>query len=120
MPAGSATSRSTARSLTTPPGRLAKMNLAIRGIDAQVAHGDTFHNDRHPDLKADYRVFYRHDGPRLFEPATPELSLARSATVPFAPPTAARTPTAPDSKRASGYPPPANCRRADGRLCGPR
>ena len=34
--------------------RLAAMNLAIRGIDAQIAHGDTFHNDRHPDLKADY------------------------------------------------------------------
>jgi type I restriction enzyme M protein len=34
--------------------RLAKMNLAIRGIDGQVAHGDTFHNDRHPDLKADF------------------------------------------------------------------
>lgn len=34
--------------------RLAKMNLAIRGIDAQIAHGDTFHNDRFPDLKADY------------------------------------------------------------------
>jgi type I restriction enzyme M protein len=34
--------------------RLARMNLAIRGIDAQIAHGDTFHNDRHPDLKADY------------------------------------------------------------------
>ena len=34
--------------------RLAMMNLAIRGIDAQIAHGDTFHNDRHPDLKADY------------------------------------------------------------------
>jgi type I restriction enzyme M protein len=34
--------------------RLAKMNLAVRGIDAQIAHGDTFHNDRHPDLKADY------------------------------------------------------------------
>ncbi len=34
--------------------RLSKMNLAIRGIDAQIAHGDTFHNDRHPDLKADY------------------------------------------------------------------
>jgi type I restriction enzyme M protein len=30
------------------------MNLAIRGIDAQIAHGDTFHNDRHPDLKADW------------------------------------------------------------------
>lgn len=34
--------------------RLAEMNLAIRGIDAQIVHGDTFHNDRHPDLKADY------------------------------------------------------------------
>jgi len=34
--------------------RLAKMNLAIRGIDAQIAHGDTFHSHRHPDLKADY------------------------------------------------------------------
>jgi type I restriction enzyme M protein len=30
------------------------MNLAIRGFDAQIAHGDSFHNDRHPDLKADY------------------------------------------------------------------
>ena len=35
--------------------RLARMNLAIRGIDSgQIAHGDTFHQDRHPDLKADY------------------------------------------------------------------
>jgi type I restriction enzyme M protein len=34
--------------------RLAKMNLAIRGIDAQIAHGDTFHTHHHPDLKADY------------------------------------------------------------------
>ena len=34
--------------------RLAKMNLAIRGIDAQIAHGDTFHADKNPDLKADY------------------------------------------------------------------
>jgi type I restriction enzyme M protein len=32
--------------------RLAEMNLAIRGIDGQIAHGDTFHNDRFPDLKA--------------------------------------------------------------------
>ena len=30
------------------------MNLALRGIDGQIAHGDTFHNDRHPDLKADF------------------------------------------------------------------
>jgi len=34
--------------------RLAKMNLALRGIEGQIAHGDTFHNDRFPDLKADY------------------------------------------------------------------
>jgi type I restriction enzyme M protein len=34
--------------------RLAKMNLAIRGIEGQIAHGDTFHHDRHPDLKADF------------------------------------------------------------------
>lgn len=34
--------------------RLAKMNLAIRGIDAQIRHGDTFHDDQHPDLKADF------------------------------------------------------------------
>ncbi len=35
--------------------RMAKMNLAIRGIDAgQILHEDSFHNDRHPDLKADY------------------------------------------------------------------
>jgi type I restriction enzyme M protein len=34
--------------------RLARMNLAIRGIDGQIAHGDTFHADRHPDLRADF------------------------------------------------------------------
>jgi type I restriction enzyme M protein len=34
--------------------RLARMNLAIRGIEGQILHGDSFHNDRHPDLKADY------------------------------------------------------------------
>ena len=34
--------------------RLAKMNLAIRGIDGKIEHGDSFHNDRFPDLKADY------------------------------------------------------------------
>lgn len=36
--------------------RLAKMNLAIRGIEANLGrqHGDSFHNDLHKDLKADY------------------------------------------------------------------
>ena len=36
--------------------RLAKMNLAIRGIDGNLGkeHADSFHRDLHPDLKADY------------------------------------------------------------------
>src|SRR5258708_33850103 len=34
--------------------RLCKMNLAIRGIDGHIAHGESFHNDPYPDLKADY------------------------------------------------------------------
>lgn len=36
--------------------RLAKMNLAIRGIDGNLGekHADSFHEDLHPDLKADY------------------------------------------------------------------
>ena len=34
--------------------RLAQMNLAIRGIEGQIAHGDSFHDDRFPDLKADF------------------------------------------------------------------
>jgi type I restriction enzyme M protein len=34
--------------------RLARMNLAIRGIEGQIEHGDSFHADKFPDLKADY------------------------------------------------------------------
>ncbi len=36
--------------------RLGKMNLAIRGIEADLGPrwGDTVHEDHHPDLKADY------------------------------------------------------------------
>ena len=34
--------------------KLAKMNLAIRGIDAQIELGDTLINDRFPELKVDY------------------------------------------------------------------
>ncbi|MEO0074844.1 MAG: class I SAM-dependent DNA methyltransferase [candidate division WOR-3 bacterium] len=34
--------------------RLAKMNLAIRGIDANIQWGDSFTNDLHKDLKADF------------------------------------------------------------------
>ncbi len=30
--------------------RLTRMNLAIRGIDGQIAHGDTFHTDRKADF----------------------------------------------------------------------
>jgi type I restriction enzyme M protein len=36
--------------------RLCKMNLAIRGIEGNIGphNADTFHNDLHPDLRADY------------------------------------------------------------------
>jgi len=36
--------------------RLAQINLAIRGIDANLGsnNADSFHNDLHPDLKADF------------------------------------------------------------------
>lgn len=34
--------------------KLARMNLAIRGISSDIRLGDTFHNDQHTDLKADY------------------------------------------------------------------
>ena len=36
--------------------KLAKMNLAIRGIDANIQQADTFTNDLHPDLKADFVI----------------------------------------------------------------
>lgn len=36
--------------------RLAKMNLAIRGIDAKIELGDTLLNDKHKDLKADFII----------------------------------------------------------------
>ena len=34
--------------------KLSKMNLAIRGIDANITRGDSFHDDQHKDLKADF------------------------------------------------------------------
>lgn len=36
--------------------KLAKMNMAIRGIDADIKYGDTLHNDQLKDLKADYII----------------------------------------------------------------
>jgi type I restriction enzyme M protein len=42
--------------LSATTRKLACMNLAIRGIDYDMgqSYGDTFHNDQHPDLRADY------------------------------------------------------------------
>ncbi|MDX9851875.1 MAG: class I SAM-dependent DNA methyltransferase [Anaerolineaceae bacterium] len=34
--------------------RLCQMNLAIRGIEGHIEYGDSFTNDKHPDLRADY------------------------------------------------------------------
>ena len=41
---------------TSDTWKMAKMNLAIRGIDADFGpyHADTFTNDLHPTLKADF------------------------------------------------------------------
>lgn len=36
--------------------KLAKMNLAIRGIDAKIELGDTLFNDKFPELKVDYVI----------------------------------------------------------------
>jgi type I restriction enzyme M protein len=43
---------------TAATWRLAKMNLAIRGIEANLGDraDDTFHRDLHPDLRADYVI----------------------------------------------------------------
>lgn len=42
--------------LSATTRKLASMNLAIRNIDYDLgkSYGDTFHNDQHPDLRADY------------------------------------------------------------------
>ncbi len=42
--------------LTSTTYKLAKMNLAIRGLTGNLGErpADTFHDDQHPDLKADY------------------------------------------------------------------
>lgn len=40
--------------LNTTTMRLAKMNLAMHHIDAKLENGDTLHNDKHKDLKADF------------------------------------------------------------------
>ena len=40
--------------------RLARMNLAIRGIAGQIAHGDAFHNDRQPASKPNSSSPIRH------------------------------------------------------------
>lgn len=31
-----------------------KIDLSIRCVGAQIAHSDRFHNDRHPDPRANY------------------------------------------------------------------
>jgi type I restriction enzyme M protein len=36
--------------------RLCKMNMAIRGIDANIKWGDSFHDDQHKDLRADFII----------------------------------------------------------------
>lgn len=42
--------------LNSTTWKLCKMNLAIRGLDGNIGpeHADTFHNDLHKNIKADY------------------------------------------------------------------
>jgi len=42
------------RSLTVSEPGCLRVAAGDSAVDAQIAHGDSFHNDRHPDLKADY------------------------------------------------------------------
>ena len=55
---------------------LAKMNHAIRGTDAQFAHGNTFHNHCHPGLNADYIL--------ANPPSTTEIGAASCSTTTIA------------------------------------
>ena len=36
--------------------KIAKMNLAIRGVEGDIRIGDSYHDDKFPDLRADYVV----------------------------------------------------------------
>jgi len=36
--------------------KLCKMNMAIRGIDSNIQWGDSLHDDKHKDLRADYII----------------------------------------------------------------
>jgi type I restriction enzyme M protein len=50
--------RSGSQESTPTTWKLAKMNLAIRGIESNLGpeNADSFHRDLHPDLKADYLI----------------------------------------------------------------
>jgi len=72
--------------------RLCEMNLAIRGIEGNIARGDTFHDDQHKDLRADFVLANPHfndsdwGGDRLrkdarWELGTPPVSNANFAWV---------------------------------------
>ena len=96
--------------------RLAKMNLAIRGIEGQIAHGDSFHNDRHPDLKADFILANPPStSPTGAANACRKTGAGSTALRPGATPTSPgcstwRTTCRPPASRASSWP-TAPCRR---------
>ena len=96
--------------------RLAKMNLAIRGIEGQIAHGDSFHNDRYPDLKADFILanppFNISDwgGERLQEDKRWQFGAPPKGNANFAWVSTWRTTCRPPASRASCWP-TAPCRR---------
>jgi type I restriction enzyme M protein len=64
--------------------RLCKMNLAIRGIEANIGphHADSFHNDLHKDLKADFILASarRRSVVRISSDLPPKLAIFASKT----------------------------------------
>ena len=52
--AGSGSAAIFGQELNHTTWRLCKMNLAIRGIEGNIREGDSFTNDLHPDLRADF------------------------------------------------------------------
>jgi len=38
------------------PWQICKMNLALRGAEGEIRTGDSYHDDKFPDLRADYVV----------------------------------------------------------------
>ena len=97
--------------------RIAQMNLAIRGIEGQIAHGDSFHNDRNPTSGPISSLPTRPStSPTGAASASPTTSAGATARRPGATPTSPGCSTSSITSRRAAPPvscsPTAPCRRA--------